>query len=29
MQNFKFDIFENDFWADWGVRFEFYFQNLR
>ena len=28
MQNFKFDFLENEFWADWGVRFKLHFQNL-
>ena len=28
MQNFKFEFFENDFWAGWCVRFKFHFQNL-
>ena len=28
MQNFKFNFLENEFWADGGVRFKFYFQNL-
>ena len=26
--DFKFDFLENEFWADWGVRFKFHFQNL-
>ena len=29
MQNFKFNFLENEFWADWGVRFKFYFLNFR
>ena len=29
MQNFKFDFLENKFWADWGARFKFHFQNLK
>ena len=28
MQNFIFDFLENEFWADWGVRFKFHVQNL-
>ena len=28
MQNFKFDFLQNRFWANWGVRFKFHFQNL-
>ena len=28
MQNFKFDFLENEFWADWDLRFKFSFQNL-
>ena len=28
MQNFKFDILENELWIDWDLRFKFYFQNL-
>ena len=28
MQKFKFDFLENEFWADWVARFNFYFQNL-
>ena len=28
IQNYKVDFLEDEFWADWGVRFKFYFQNL-
>ena len=28
MQNFKFDFLENKFWANWDVRFKFFFQDL-
>ena len=28
MQNFKFDFLKNKFWADWGARFKFHFQNF-
>ena len=28
MQNFNFDFLENEFWADWGVRFKFHFEDL-
>ena len=28
IQNFKFDFLKKEFWADWGVRFKFHFQNL-
>ena len=29
MQNFKFNFLENEFWADWGVRFKFHFLNFQ
>ena len=28
VQNFKFNFLENEYWADWGVRFKFHYQNL-
>ena len=28
MQNIIFDFLENEFWADWGVRFKLHLQNL-
>ena len=28
MQNFESDFLKNEFQADWGVRFNFHFQNL-